>query len=115
VRGFDQLLEGFMQAVRQDPVLSTSACCLYLVLLAEMKKQNAVGTVLIQRAEIQQYVKISRTTFQKSISELESRGYIKYTPSFNPILGSLVEFYGFSREVMQILIQNDEILFVTGS
>ncbi len=114
VRAVDDLLDGFMREVRQDPVISTSACCLYLVLLAELRKEPDGTVLLINRAEIQKYVKITRTTFQKAIAELETRGYIRYTTSYNPFLGSMVAFYGFGETILTISIQRDEVLFTTG-
>ena len=114
MRVFDQLLDGFIQEVQQDPVLSTSACCLYLVLLVKMRHAADAGALLIHRAEVQRCAKISRTTFQKAIAELEDRGYIRYTPSFNPFLGSMVRFCGFGETILTISIQRDEVLFVAG-
>lgn len=110
----DHLLEGFMEAVKQDPVVSTKACCLYLVLLFEKNRRKAGSTLVVKRSELQRVIKVSRTTFQKAMGELEARGYIRYTASFHPGSGSFVTFYGFPEGLLEIVIRRDEILFVAG-
>lgn len=112
-KDYGTLLDGFMSVVRIDPRISTTACCLYLVLLYFLKRENGIGDVVMQRVEVLQILKICRTTFHRSIKELVDLGYIEYLPSFNPLLGSVVRFKAFEQTVMNILIDRDEIFFDT--
>lgn len=109
-KDYGALLDGFMSVVRTDARISTTACCLYLVLLYFLKRENGLGQVMMSRSEVLQILKICRTTFQRSIKELEDIGYIEYLPSFNPFLGSVVTFKSFEQSVMNIVIDRDEIL-----
>ncbi len=108
-----QHLEGFYQEVSGDPNITISGIYLYQFLFFLCSKTNDANKVLINRREVEQMAKIGRTTYHKALKELQTLGYIKYTPSFNHFLGSMIEFYGFPETVLTIKVHKHEILFTS--
>ena len=106
-----QHLKGFYKEIAEDPTITISGICLYQCLLFLCSKNSNTNKALINRREVEQMLKISRSTYQKALKELQVRGYIEYTPSFNPLLGSLVEFHDFPQTVLTIKVHKHEILF----
>lgn len=110
---YQRLLEGFYTATAEDHLLSISSNSLYLCLLYCFLQQGEREPLLVNRQRVLQLTKLSRSTYQKAIHELQERGYIHYQPSFNHFLGSLVKFYGFPELVLRITIKKDALLFIT--
>ncbi|GEM_PF-1164666 len=110
---YQRLLEGFYAAAAEDHLLSLSGSCLYLCLLYCFLQQGEQEPLFVNRQRILELTKLSRTTYQKAIHELQERGYIHYQPSFNHFLGSLVRFYNFPEVVLRLKVKRNEILFIT--
>ncbi|OJY97902.1 MAG: hypothetical protein BGP13_09540 [Sphingobacteriales bacterium 40-81] len=104
-------MEGFYKEASEDPAITISGICLYQYIFYLCSKSDGTNKVLINRRDVEKKTKIGRTTYQKTLKELQSLGYIKYTPSFNQFLGSMIEFYGFPETVLTIKVYNHEILF----
>lgn len=110
---YHKLLQGFYAAAAEDHFLSLSGSCLYLCLLYLYLQQGEQQPFFVSRQEVLHLTKLSRSTYQKAIHELQERGYIHYQPSFNHFLGSLVKFYSFPEVVLRITIKKDALLFTT--
>jgi hypothetical protein len=55
--------------------------------------------VAITRREVMELAKITRTIYHRCIKELHQFGYIRYVPSYHPVLGSLVYFSDYPRSI----------------
>jgi len=83
----------FLNAASEDAKLTPAHISLYMALVFCWQKSGHLHPVSVNRDEVMRLAKISgRTTYQKCIQELQAYGYIKYIPSFNHFLGSLVYF-----------------------
>ncbi|MGN6437266.1 MAG: hypothetical protein ACTHMM_12065 [Agriterribacter sp.] len=111
MKSYLQHLEGFYKEASEDPAITISGISLYQYLFYLCLKSDGTNKVLINRRDVEKKTKIGRTTYQKTLKELQSLGYIKYTPSFNQFLGSMIEFYGFPETVITIKINSNEVLF----
>lgn len=90
MRDFDSAFSGFMETVREDPRIGPSHISLYLAILFIYKNEgqlpiSAYSRNLMRQAKISAY-----GTYHKCMRDLIDRGYIKYIPSYNPVLGSLI-------------------------
>ncbi len=85
------LIYGFMDAVSDDPRISPAHISLYLAILHFYRKQDWQNPVCVFARELMQQAKIgSSRTYHACLKDLKEGGYIKYVPSYNPFLGSLV-------------------------
>lgn len=84
-----QLISFFITA-SSDPRMGPYHVALYIALFQEWCIQGGKRPVPVVQARLRQVAKIGRTTYHKCMKELEMYGYIKYVPSYSPILGSLV-------------------------
>jgi hypothetical protein len=81
----------FLKEACEDSKLTPAHISLYVALVFCWQQNGHLHPVTIHRNEVMRLAKISgRTTYQKCIRELQAYGYIKYIPSFNHFLGSLV-------------------------
>ncbi|HRN55636.1 MAG TPA: hypothetical protein PLL71_04260 [Agriterribacter sp.] len=88
-----QLLGAFLKAVREDPRISTAHISLYVSLISLWRERSFDRPLYVFSHEIMPRCKIAGTaTYHRSIKELHEYGYIKYVPSYNHFLGSLVYF-----------------------
>lgn len=82
----------FNSILLKDSRLHSSHVSLYLALLLIWKETGFDNALIINRAELMTLSKIgSKATYHKCIRELEQLGYIKYSPTYNSFIGSLVE------------------------
>jgi hypothetical protein len=94
------LLQEFFAAIRDDPRIGTSHISLYAALFQLWSRQNFRYPMRVFSKELMPLCKIYGTaTFHKSIRELHEYGYIRYVPSFDPLVGSSV-FLGAERNSM---------------
>jgi len=94
-----QNLLQFLEAVESDIRVTTSHISLYMALWKKWKDTGDDQPLCFFRHEILGLCKISgSTTFHKVLRDLHEFGYIKYTPSYNHFLGSLVQFTCRKRE-----------------
>lgn len=96
-------LWGFLEAATADPKLTPAHVSLYLALLFAYDGCGSQNPVSIQRQDLMRRAKIAgRTTYEKCIQELDQYGYIRYEPSFNRYLGSVVYLPGFPECIARI-------------
>jgi len=82
-----QLLVTFMGKAKDDPRISAAHVSLYCALLHLLVE----NPLCVFSKDVMPFCKISgAATYHKCIRELDEYGYIKYVPSFNHFLGSLV-------------------------
>ncbi|PZR29088.1 MAG: hypothetical protein DI535_03480 [Citrobacter freundii] len=87
----DALLE-FLKASEGDVRITPAHISLF-VALWRRKQLNQEERIHFFRYELSEMCKISSpTTFFNNLRDLHTFGYLKYTPSHNSFLGSLVEF-----------------------
>ncbi|MBN8876822.1 MAG: hypothetical protein J0I32_04695 [Sphingobacteriales bacterium] len=99
-----QHLRGFFEAIAEDPRITPTHISLYCALFHYWLQKGCVNPVTIIRNEVMNVSKISgRTTYQKYIQELQEYGYIKYEPSFNHFLGSLISLPSYPECVARII------------
>lgn len=78
-------------AMSEDDRLSPHHISLYLALFQLWNLERFKSPISINRTEVKKLSKIgSNNTYSKCLQELDSFGYIRYTPSFNPFKGSEV-------------------------
>ncbi|MCU0359608.1 MAG: transcriptional regulator [Bacteroidia bacterium] len=81
-----------------DKRLSPWHISLYYALFQSWNLAKFNNPVSISRSELMGASKIgSANTYTKCLRELDAWGYLKYNPSYNPHLGSLVYMYTFDK------------------
>jgi hypothetical protein len=86
-----QPLSDFYRAIEDDAKINSTHISLYFALLQRWNLDQSKNTFLIIRDELMKTAKISsRHTYNKCMNELDEYGYIKYTPSSNPVIQSRV-------------------------
>jgi hypothetical protein len=87
----ETVLYGFMNMVREDPRIGPSHISLFLAILITHRSQGYEMPVAVYSRDLMKQAKISATgTYHKCLRDLKDCGYIKYIPSYNPVLGSLI-------------------------
>jgi hypothetical protein len=85
------IVNTFFNAIANDARISPAHVSLYMALLHIWSSRFFTIPLYIYSNEIMPLAKICGTaTYHRSIRELDKYGYIKYIPSHNYILGSLV-------------------------
>ena len=87
---FTIFLDGFMDMIGEDPRIGPSHISLYLAILCSYKNQQSRMPVSAYKRDLVKQAKMSSRTYHKCMSDLQGYGYIRYTPSYNPVLGSLI-------------------------
>lgn len=86
-----QLLSDFYKSATPDKRMGVTHISLYMALFQFWNQNHFQNPVTISRAEVMEIAKINgRATYHKCMRELEEYGYIKYVPSYNPFLKSLI-------------------------
>jgi hypothetical protein len=86
-----QLLTAFMPKARDDPRIGPAHISLYMALLCLWYEKKGEDPLYIFSHELMPLCKLAGlATYHRSIRELSQYGYIKYVPSYNQYLGSLV-------------------------
>ena len=89
----EKLFSSFMEAVRDDPRINAIHISLYFSLLHYGLGVKGENPVSVFSHEIMPLCKVSgAATYYRSIRELHEYGNIKYLPSYNHFLGSMVYF-----------------------
>ena len=92
------LFTNFCNAIEDDPRISSTHISLYLALLQQWHHSGEVTPFIIERNKIMKTAKISaRGTYNKYINSLQEYGYIIYTPSHNPSVGSTVYLNNYNK------------------
>lgn len=86
-----QPLTVFFIAIESDVRIGGTHISLYFALLHKWNLNQSENPFLIARDELMKTAKINaRHTYNKCMNELDKYGYIKYTPSSNPVIQSTV-------------------------
>lgn len=83
-------LVGFLIRASGDHRIGPHHVALYIALFQQWCINEGKNPVAIIPVQLRQVAKIGRTTYHKCMRQLETYGYIKYIPSYNPVTGSLV-------------------------
>lgn len=81
---------GFFVRASGDHRVGPHHVALYVALFQQWCYNNGKSPITVTQVQLRQCAKIGRTTYHKCMRELEEYGYIKYVPSYSPVLGSLV-------------------------
>jgi SOS-response transcriptional repressor LexA len=85
-------LTGFFEKVSVDHDLNPTHISLYMSIFQLWNQNRFQNPIGISRDELMRISKIaSSATYHKCIKELHEKGYVKYSPSFNPFKGSTLE------------------------
>ena len=83
----------FLTMVEADPRISASHISLYVSLWKKWKDSGQDGPLSFFRQDIINLCKISGgNTYHKALRQLHEYGYVKYIPSYNHFLGSMIYF-----------------------
>lgn len=86
-----QPLSDFYRAIEEDAKINSTHISLYFALLQKWNLDQSKNPFMIARDELMKTAKINaRHTYNKCMNELDEYGYIKYTPSSNPVMHSTV-------------------------
>jgi hypothetical protein len=86
-----ELITNFMVKVKEDPRIGPMHISLYTALLSLWLQRNCIHPLSVFSHDVMPVCKISGpATYHRSIRQLHEYGYIKYVPSYNHYLGSLV-------------------------
>jgi hypothetical protein len=81
----------FIEVVKDDARINAYHISLYAALILHWSQRGFENPMQVFSREVMPFCKISGTaTYHRSIRDLCDFGYIKYVPSFNHFLGSLV-------------------------
>jgi hypothetical protein len=84
-------LTGFYEAIESDQRITPIHISIYMAIVLAYLIHSEENPIQIDRDVLMQHAKISaRSTYYKSLQQLHEYGYIKYIPSYNFYLGSLV-------------------------
>ena len=85
------MLMTFYVSIVNDKRITTSHISLYMALFQTWNLNKNQNPVYISRKNIMRIAKINgQATYHKCIKELKEFGFIEYTPSYHPLLGSQV-------------------------
>ena len=83
----------FFSAIQQDDWVTPFHINIYIALFKIWNLNQFQNPVSISRRKIMDMSKVSsNATYHKCMRELVKGGYIRYIPSYHPVLGSLVYF-----------------------
>lgn len=86
--GTKDILESFYETIAEDGRIGSNHISLYMSLLqCSLKNGNPFTSY---RKEIMELARLSRRTYNKCMGDLQDFGYIRYTPSYNPRVGSRI-------------------------
>ena len=103
-----QPLTVFFVAIESDVRIGGTHISLYFALLHKWNLNQIENPFFIARDELMKTAKINaRQTYNKCMNELDEYGYIKYTPSSNPLSGSTVHLK-FIESASEVLSKNSE-------
>jgi hypothetical protein len=79
--------------MKKDPHLFISHSSLYNALFICLQQNGGITPFSVNRRILMSYSNIASTaTYHKCIKKLVELGYIKYSPSYHPIKGSLISW-----------------------
>lgn len=91
-------MNAWFAKIYEDNRLHTTHIALYVALFQYWNLNRFQNPITLHREEVMRLAKIgSANTYTKCIKELHQWEYIKYEPSFNPMIGSRVHLYTFDK------------------
>jgi hypothetical protein len=89
--GLEELICRFVERAGEDPRMGPSHISLYLAILFVYRSSGYYSPVSIYSRTLMKLAKFSSAgTYHRCIGDLRDGGFIRYVPSYNPVLGSLV-------------------------
>jgi len=99
VMNLQKELNVFFKTVKEDARISPIHISLFTAIVQYASEQEGSDPVCFFSKDVMRLAKISGlATYHRSIKELHQYGYIKYVPSYNHFLGSLVYFINSDSE-----------------
>ena len=87
-------LTHFFKMADADQCITPTHFTLFISLFQYWNQAGFPMKIQVTRDELMRRSKIgSKSTYHRTISYLHSNKYIKYTPSYNPTKGSIIEFF----------------------
>ncbi len=83
----------FFHVAKGDVRLSSTHINLFLVLFSHWLQNDCKSPFSITRRNIMAEAKISVATYTKAIYDLHRFGYLCYSPSYHPALGSSIHLH----------------------
>ncbi|SMG10225.1 hypothetical protein SAMN05661096_00302 [Marivirga sericea] len=91
-----------MDKISDTPEMNTSHVSLYIGLFTIWNYSHFKKTISISRKDVMNISRIgSKHTYYKCLKDLHRMGFLKYSPSRNPMIGSLIEMTTFSTSTEQ--------------
>jgi hypothetical protein len=86
------LLSEFMPSIRNNPKMTAYHVSVYVALLYYCQMAGDAPSFTVFSREVLSYAKLLKPgTYHRIMKDLHEFGYIVYTPSHSPVLGSLVQ------------------------
>ena len=85
-----QPLTDFYEAIADDARIGATHISLYMALLQEWNTTVAQNPLSVNRDTMMKAARMGRKTYNKCMKELQEYGYIKYEPSYNPLIKSKI-------------------------
>jgi len=93
-----ELLQKFFETIKSDPRIGPVHISLYAALYSQWSENKYENPIYIFSSELKPFCKIyGSATYHRCLRQLHEYGYIRYVPSFNHCLGSLVYFLEIRR------------------
>src|SRR6059036_2338688 len=90
MEAIDQITS-FYGSIKDDRRITTSHISIYMALFSYWNMNNGENPVFINRSSIMKTAKINGLgTYHRCMKQLQQFGYIEYSPSYHPVLGSKV-------------------------
>lgn len=87
---FGAVANGFLTKIRDDPRVGPTHISLFMAILQMASGKKIDEPISLFSKDLMQMAKISGiATYTKCVQDLQELGFIKYVPSYNPLLGSL--------------------------
>jgi uncharacterized phage protein (TIGR02220 family) len=97
-----------------DKLITSSHVAVYNSLFQFWNKSFFDTDLAINRDSVMKQAKIgSVNTYLKCLKELEIQGYLKYNPSHNPLIGSIVNLFRFDTTHDIVVIKSDTSIDTT--
>ena len=88
---YERELHCFLQEVRSDGRIGPSHISLFVAILQYAEERGMHNSICVFSKDLMPSAKISTMgTYNKNMWELHEYGYIRYIPSYNHFLGSLI-------------------------
>lgn len=97
---FSKELNHFLREARNDVRIGPSHISLFMAILLYAEETGSANPICVFSKDLMPLAKISATaTLNKNIWELHYYGYVRYIPSYNHFLGSLIFINGTSTNL----------------